>query len=98
LNPDLFFPDTDGKTPYSKVLESVTTKFEALDKYSIDTKGISTTSGYIRMLILTNFDKLMSEKHGDVINVNPDGMNTYAPPSNSEFKYTLKFKGASTST
>lgn len=98
LNSNLFYQDESGKTPYYKVLDAVANKFEALDKYNIDTKGISVTSGYIRMLILTNFDKFISDKHGDVINVNPDGINTFSPPSNNDFKYTLKFKGASTST
>lgn len=97
LNPELFKPNSEGKTPYDRILNNVKEKYDDLklkEKSLLSGTNLSTTKTYVEMLLLVNFDKFIKDNFSNQINVNPDSSNTWGFPNNGKPKYALVKAGA----
>ena len=90
LNEDLFKSNSDGKTPYQKVLETVMAKFENISLDSVKmSENNSVVKGFIKMMILANFDTYLIKNFADSIRVNGTGKKSFSMPLDGLAKYNL---------
>lgn len=100
-NKDLFIPrGAEGKSIYLSVLEKL--KNDMTDIFQKESpedhirlyaeSGHSKVQGYLKGLLLANFDSFILNKHSDKITLNYDSINSFGNPSNGENKYKLAFK------
>jgi hypothetical protein len=61
-----------------------------IDFSDLNNPSIITTKGYLKALILANFDNFISNKHSEKIKVNPDSnsISSFGEPINGDPKYT----------
>jgi hypothetical protein len=100
-NKDLFIPRGDeGKSIYLSVLEKLKNDMSDIFKKESPEdhirlyaeSGHSKVQGYLKSLLLANFDNFILNKHSDKINLNYDSINSFGNPSNGENKYKLAFQ------
>lgn len=96
INNDLFLIDnTKGLSPYAEVLHTLKNDMSNIFNKSNPEKFInlsstetkSTAQGYLKALILANFDNFIINKHHDIIKVNSDSSNSFGTPMNEKSKY-----------
>lgn len=105
INKDLFIPrGTEGKSLYFSVLEKLKNDMSDIFKKESPEEhirlyaesGHSKVQGYLKSLLLANFDGFVLNKHSDKITLNYDSINSFGNPSNGENKYKLTFQWAKT--
>jgi hypothetical protein len=99
INTDLFKPDSSGRTIYSHVLEVLKNNMsnifagghseKLIDFSKPDNPSTITTRGYLKALILANFDNFVINKHAErvTVNLDPDSIGSFGIPTNGDIKY-----------